>query len=733
LSALHILSRYAIEATPLFDLIQFHLLSTDAVERASQYTHELYVEKELSISFEVLTIEKYEDVNSTANSKPWRYLEEEYCQNDWYQRGKKILSRRVSNDIVLTCDSLWFSLSTNSLLRLCIQDADDSARSHTNLSRVTPLCAKLGDLLFLQVPIVGASLWIPPPNDQHLSTAFWKTHYCRQVIHNWIHPFLKQKYLVDAWIVQGDVGTGKTNSVHTVAAMARLKWAMPVFYLDCKRLQSTSDMLMNSILLELTEVFREALRFMPSIMILDDLDCLVIHDGSGSQDDHIHSLNEQSKLLANHLQTWLSLCMSKVIWVISCRSLDCIPPDILETFNCFETIQLPALTSMERGCITASMFSHDYNEIACQIISRKCDGYRVKDLSIISSRMQRMAKENNISKEDIVEVIEGYVPLSRQGISDNTDSYDQDWNCVGGIFEAKERLKSIVLNPIKYKRIYDKSPISLPKGILLFGPPGCGKTYMVPALARECNYNLITCRGPELLDRYIGASEANVRRLFERARSAAPSILFLDEFDALAPRRGSDHTGVTDRVVNQLLTYLDGVETFTSENVFMIAATSRPDKIDPALLRPGRLEQHIYIGYPESFEEWMDILTKMMKTRQIDLSLAEAIQSKSLVWTKDEIQRLSQFSPADIKAVLDTAQLHSIHEYLNSLKDDDEGNLPTIQEHHLRRAILETRPSLPSSDRAMHAAIYQDFGFSGLSQVREIRRQTKLKTSLREI
>jgi peroxin-1 len=118
---------------------------------------------------------------------------------------------------------------------------------------------------------------------------------------------------------------------------------------------------------------------------------------------------------------------------------------------------------------------------------------------------------------------------------------------------------------------------------LFFGPPGCGKSALVPALAKECNFPLIACKGPEVLDKYIGASEAKVRELFSRASAVAPSILFLDELDALAPRRGSDNTGVTDRVVNQLLTFLDGVEDASTGTVYVIGATFRPDKVDPAL------------------------------------------------------------------------------------------------------------------------------------------------------
>jgi peroxin-1 len=229
------------------------------------------------------------------------------------------------------------------------------------------------------------------------------------------------------------------------------------------------------------------------------------------------------------------------------------------------------------------------------------------------------------------------------------------------------------------------------------------------------------------LDRYIGASEANVRRLFERAVAAAPCILFLDEFDALAPRRGTDHTGVTDRVVNQLLTYLDGVES-TLNNVFVIAATSRPDKVDPALLRPGRLEQHIYVGYPESFEELKDALIKIMTKRRISTDLLDFVLATSEV--DGPLQLLRGFSPADIKAVMDTAQLESIH---HCLSQESLTYNVTVQEDHFLKALQETRPSVSPDDRALFDRLHHPFLTSTRSSYSKAAApdSQELRTSLR--
>merc|ERR1719235_2112878 len=137
--------------------------------------------------------------------------------------------------------------------------------------------------------------------------------------------------------------------------------------------------------------------------------------------------------------------------------------------------------------------------------------------------------------------------------------------------------------------------------MILVGPPGCGKTMLAHAVVKESGLRMVAVRGPELLSKYIGESEANVRRLFEKAELGAPCVVFLDELESLCPRRGADSTGVTDRVVNQMLCYLDGVE--ERGQVFVIAATSRPDLVDAALMRPGRFDKICYCGLPSDEEK----------------------------------------------------------------------------------------------------------------------------------
>ena len=163
------------------------------------------------------------------------------------------------------------------------------------------------------------------------------------------------------------------------------------------------------------------------------------------------------------------------------------------------------------------------------------------------------------------------------------------WDEVGGLDDIKAALQEAIAWPMSQPQLFQHVGLRPPHGILLYGPPGNGKTLVVKALASQSNLNFISVKGPELLSKYVGESERGVRELFARARQAAPCIVFLDEVDALVPRRGlHDKSPVTDRVVSQLLTEIDGIEAL--KDVWVIAATNRPDMLDDALLRPGRLD-----------------------------------------------------------------------------------------------------------------------------------------------
>jgi len=697
--ALCIMNRFAINAIPLVHHVRIQLISSKNISRGIKWTKELMIHKEFQISLSKLESVAEEEIPY----KPWRdceYWSSRFCSN-----LAKVSTRKDNDEILVTDGSIVVHPRIGCLCKVRIKVCEVEDRDERDFSPVPQVIIAVQEIQ--ELDIVGTYCKSLDKYEMQLSLMPPTPHVARDYDNTVIDCLRVEWDSYDAWIVEGDPGSGRTHLCLLLAAFARMKLAMPTFYLDCKSLQAGSDLKMQSMLHELTATFAEAFTFKPSILILDNLDHIVPNLHSDSMEDNPVA-SDQAKLIANHIQYLMETCESKVIFLISCKALSSIHSELLESIACYKSLTIGALNASERSKLLRAMIRKDY-KVSVENLSSLSEGYRVQDLNILVSRAgEALKRDKGCISTVFADIIGDYVPLSRQGLKISSGiSESQEWKDVGGLFDAKQILKSTVLDPVKYRRIYQKAPVQLPNGILLFGPPGCGKSFLVPALARECGiHSLITCRGPELLDRYIGASESNVRQLFEQARSAAPSILFLDEFDALAPRRGTDHTGVTDRVVNQLLTFLDGVES-TMEGVFIIAATSRPDKVDPALLRPGRLEQHIYIGFPKSPVELNDVITKMLANRILALDLAQAIESKAFCSSHEEASHLQLLSAADIQAALDTAHIAAIHDHIE--EGYSGGSRVVIHLHHFRKALSLTRPSLSPHDSAMFNTINRRF------------------------
>jgi transitional endoplasmic reticulum ATPase len=244
---------------------------------------------------------------------------------------------------------------------------------------------------------------------------------------------------------------------------------------------------------------------------------------------------------------------------------------------------------------------------------------------------------------------------------------------VGDMASVKEVLTESVLWPLTYPDTFARLGVQPPRGVLLYGPPGCGKTYLVKAIAGTGKANVLSVKGAELLSKWVGESERAVRELFRRAREAAPTLVFLDEVDALAPVRGqATDGGTTDRVVASLLTELDGVESL--RNVVVIGATNRPDLVDPALLRPGRLERLVYVPPPDG-QARGEILRATART----VPLAAGIDLGALAETLDG------FSAADCAALIREAALAAMRESLDAA---------TVTAAHMESARARVRPSL---------------------------------------
>ena len=233
---------------------------------------------------------------------------------------------------------------------------------------------------------------------------------------------------------------------------------------------------------------------------------------------------------------------------------------------------------------------------------------------------------------------------------------DITWKQVGGLEETKQELREAVEWPLKYPEVFERLQTKPPKGILLFGPPGTGKTLLAKAVANESECNFIAVKGPELLSKWVGESEKGVREIFRKARQASPSIIFFDEIDALVPKRGtySGSSHVTESVVSQILTELDGMEEL--KNVTVLAATNRPDMLDEALLRPGRLERHIYVPTPDAesrkkiFEVYLGGETGTIIAKDVDI---EAL-----------VGQTEGYVGADIEALVREAKMAAVRDFL---------------------------------------------------------------------
>lgn len=225
--------------------------------------------------------------------------------------------------------------------------------------------------------------------------------------------------------------------------------------------------------------------------------------------------------------------------------------------------------------------------------------------------------EMKVTMQDFTDALSEIEPSAMREIT--IDVPDVTWKDIGGLENIKKEIREVFV-PAEEKKDFQRLGIKTPKGVLLYGPPGTGKTMIAKAAANESGANFICINGPEIASKWLGESEKAVRMAFKKAKQIAPCILFFDEFDAVAPRRGTDESGAAwERVVNQLLTSMDGVEDLS--NVTVMAATNRPDMIDPALLRPGRLDKKIYIGVPDRSEriEILRIQSSAMPLKDVDL------------------------------------------------------------------------------------------------------------------
>ncbi|XP_066483498.1 peroxisomal ATPase PEX1 isoform X2 [Tiliqua scincoides] len=414
-------------------------------------------------------------------------------------------------------------------------------------------------------------------------------------------------------LITGGKGSGKSTLAKAICKEAFDRLDAHVEVVDCKALKGKR---LENIRKKLEEAFLEAGWRQPSVIMLDDLDHIVGIPLSPEQETSPEAV--QSTRLAYVLKDMIKEVISTrglIALIATSPSEQSLHPSIVSAqgihiFQCFQHIQAPdqgqrceMLHSIIKNKLNSSI--DRFCDLDLHQIAKETEGFVARDLTMLVDRaihagvsVRRMCKKEDLilSTSDFQKALKDFTPTSLRNIELHKPQ-DFGWNRIGGLKEIKQVLIDIIQLPAKYPELFANLPIRQRTGILLYGAPGTGKTLLAGVVAQESGMNFINIKGPELLSKYIGASEQAVRDVFNRAQAAKPCILFFDEFDSLAPRRGHDNTGVTDRVVNQLLTQLDGVEGL--EGVYVLAATSRPDLIDPALLRPGRLDKCLYCPPPD--------------------------------------------------------------------------------------------------------------------------------------
>ena len=278
---------------------------------------------------------------------------------------------------------------------------------------------------------------------------------------------------------------------------------------------------------------------------------------------------------------------------------------------------------------------------------------------------------------------------------------DVTWADVGALEQVREELQLAILAPVNHREQFDSLGLPQSSGVLLVGPPGCGKTLVAKAIANEAGINFISVKGPELLNMYVGESERAVRSVFLRAKNSRPCVIFFDEVDSLAPKRssGSSDGGSSSRVVNQLLTELDGVE--GREGVWIMAATNRPDILDPAVLRPGRLDKILYVGFPAA-QDRVEILRAITK----DGSRPRLGPGVSLDQLGSDA-RCEGFSGADVGNLVRQASMLALRDVL---RGGDKSADIEVQSEHFERAFSSVRPSVAGRDRDRYQAMSKKYG-----------------------
>ncbi|WP_436935493.1 CDC48 family AAA ATPase [Halovenus marina] len=525
------------------------------------------------------------------------------------------------------------------------------------------------------------------------------------------HPELFQQLGIEppkGVLLHGPPGTGKTLMARAVAN------EIDAYFTDISGPEIMSKYYGESEE-QLREVFEEAEENAPAVVFIDEIDSIAPERGETSGD-------VERRVVAQLLSLMDGLDeRGDVIVIGATNRVDAIDPalrrggrfdreievgvpdkegrkEILQVHTrgmpLDEQIDLDQYADNTHGFVGADL-AQLAKEAAMNALRRIRPELDLEEDEIDAETLEQL----EVTADDFKQAMKGIEPSALREVF--VEVPDVTWDSVGGLEDTKERLRETIQWPLEYPEVFRQMDMQAAKGVLMYGPPGTGKTLLAKAIANEAQSNFISIKGPELLNKYVGESEKGVREIFEKARANAPTVVFFDEIDSIAGERGrhSGDSGVGERVVSQLLTELDGLEEL--EDVVVIATTNRPDLIDAALLRPGRLDRHIHVPVPDA-----EARRKIFAVHTRDKPLADDVDLDDLA------DRTDGYVGADIEAVCREASMAASREFINSVDPDDVdetvGNV-RVTSDHFEQALKEVQPSVTEDTREQYEEIEERF------------------------
>jgi transitional endoplasmic reticulum ATPase len=313
-----------------------------------------------------------------------------------------------------------------------------------------------------------------------------------------------------------------------------------------------------------------------------------------------------------------------------------------------EDVDIKRLSDITHGYTGADISSLS-REAAMKALRRYMPEINLEEERVPPEILDRMV----VKEDDFLSAYREITPTAMREVYVEVPSVH--WKEVGGLDKIKSELEQSVEWPLKKPEVFKRMGIKPPRGILLYGPPGCGKTLLARAVATESEANFISVKGPEIFSKWVGESEKAIREVFRKARTAAPAIIFFDELDSIIPRRGAGYSdsGATERVISQLLTEMDGIESL--QNVVVIAATNRPDILDPAVMRPGRFDRLIDVPAPDA-----KALMQIFKIHARDMPLSKDVDLQEIA------EKAKGYSGADVEALCREAAMNALRDSIDS-------------------------------------------------------------------